>query len=46
MTHIDSFSGPSCFCTGLHAAGFNTLIAIEHIQSCVGTYSYNHPKYI
>lgn len=37
MTHIDCFSGPGGFCTGLHAAGFNTLIAIEHIQSCVDT---------
>lgn len=44
MTHIDCFSGPGGFCTGLHAAGFNTLIAIEHIQSCVDTYSYNHPE--
>lgn len=44
MTHIDCFSGPGGFCTGLHAAGFNTLVAIEHIQSCVDTYSYNHPE--
>lgn len=44
MTHIDCFSGPGGFCTGLHAAGFDTLIAIEHIQSCVDTYSYNHPE--
>lgn len=44
MTHIDCFSGPGGLCTGLHAAGFNTLIAIEHIQSCIDTYSYNHPE--
>ena len=31
MTHIDCFSGPGGFCTGLHAAGFYTLIAIEHM---------------
>lgn len=43
-THIDCFSGPGGICTGLHAAGFDTLIAIEHIRSCVDTYSANHPE--
>jgi len=43
-THIDCFSGPGGICTGMHAAGFETLIAIEHIQSCVDTYSVNHPE--
>lgn len=44
LTHIDCFSGPGGFCTGLHAAGFDTKIAIEYIQSCVDTYSANHPE--
>lgn len=26
FTHIDCFSGPGGICTGLHAAGFETLI--------------------
>lgn len=43
LTHVDCFSGPGGFCTGLRAAGFNTLVAIEYIKSCVETYSKNHP---
>lgn len=43
LTHVDCFSGPGGFCTGLHAAGFETLVAIEYIKSCVDTYSQNHP---
>lgn len=43
-THVDCFSGPGGICTGLHAAGFKTLVAIEHIKSCVDTYSANHPE--
>lgn len=42
-THIDCFSGPGGICTGLHAAGFETKVAIEYIKSCVDTYSKNHP---
>lgn len=44
FTHIDCFSGPGGICTGLHAAGFETKIAIEYIKSCVDTYSANHPE--
>ena len=44
LTHIDCFSGPGGICTGFHAAGINTLIAIEQIKSCVDTYSANHPE--
>lgn len=44
ITHIDCFAGPGGICTGLHAAGFNTLVAIEYIQSCCDTYSANHPE--
>ena len=44
LTHIDCFSGPGGICTGMHAAGFDTKIAIEYIQSCVDTYVANHPE--
>lgn len=44
FTHVDCFSGPGGFCTGLHAAGFETKVAIEYIKSCVDTYSANHPE--
>lgn len=44
LTHVDCFSGPGGFCTGLHAAGFDTKVAIEYIKSCVDTYSANHPE--
>lgn len=44
FTHIDCFSGPGGICTGFHAAGLKTLIAIEYIKSCVDTYSANHPE--
>lgn len=43
FTHIDCFAGPGGFCCGLHAAGFNTLVAIECIKDCVDTYTKNHP---
>ena len=44
FTHIDCFSGPGGICTGLHAAGFETKVAIEYIESCVDTYKANHPE--
>ncbi len=44
FTHVDCFSGPGGICTGFHAAGFKTLVAIEYIKSCVETYSTNHPE--
>lgn len=44
ITHIDCFAGPGGICTGLAAAGFDTKVAIEYIQSCCDTYSMNHPK--
>lgn len=44
FTHVDCFAGPGGICTGLHASGFETLIAIEYIQSCCDTYSANHPN--
>lgn len=43
-THIDCFSGPGGICTGMHAAGFDTKVAIEFIESCCETYRANHPK--
>lgn len=44
MTHIDCFAGPGGICTGLHAAGMDTLVAIEYIESCCQTYQANHPE--
>ena len=44
FTHVDCFSGPGGICTGLHAAGFETKVAIEFIESCVETYKKNHPE--
>lgn len=44
FTHIDCFAGPGGICTGLHAAGFETLVAIEFIESCCDTYKKNHPE--
>ena len=44
FTHIDCFAGPGGICTGFRAAGIKTLVAIEHIKSCVETYSANHPE--
>ena len=43
-THIDCFSGPGGICTGMHAAGFETKVAIEFIKSCCETYKANHPE--
>lgn len=44
ITHIDCFAGPGGICTGLAAAGFQTLVAIEYIKSCCETYAANHPN--
>ena len=44
FTHIDCFAGPGGICTGLAAARFDTRVAIEYIESCVQTYSANHPS--
>ena len=44
LTHIDCFAGPGGICTGLHAAGMQTLVAIEYIKSCCETYMTNHPE--
>lgn len=44
MNHIDCFSGVGGICTGMHAAGFQTLVAIERVKSCVDTYRVNHPE--
>lgn len=44
LTHIDCFAGPGGICTGLAAAGFHTLVAIEYIKTCCETYSANHPE--
>lgn len=44
FTHVDCFAGPGGICTGLTAAGFQTLVAIEYIKTCCDTYSANHPE--
>lgn len=44
VTHIDCFSGVGGICTGFHAAGINTLAAIECVKSCVDSYSANHKE--
>lgn len=44
FTHIDCFAGPGGICTGMTAAGFQTLIAIEYVKSCCDTYRANHPE--
>ena len=44
LTHIDCFAGPGGICTGLSAARYNTLVAIEYVKSCCETYSTNHPE--
>ena len=44
ISHINCFAGPGGICTGLHAAGFDTMVAIEYIKSCCETYSANHPE--
>lgn len=44
LTHVDLFSGPGGFCTGLRAAGFRTLAAVEKVEDCVKTYRANHPE--
>ena len=43
ITHIDCFAGPAGICTGLAAARFKTLVAIEYVKSCCDTYMANHP---
>ena len=42
INHIDCFSGPGGICTGFKAAGINTIVAIEKVESCVETYKANH----
>lgn len=41
FTHIDCFAGPGGICTGLAAAGFHTLVAIEYIKTCCENYRYS-----
>lgn len=43
-THVDLFSGPGGICTGFKAAGIQTLLAVENVESCVDTYKKNHPE--
>jgi DNA (cytosine-5)-methyltransferase 1 len=43
LTHIDLFAGPGGVSTGFRAAGITTIAAVEKVQSCVETFSRNHP---
>jgi DNA (cytosine-5)-methyltransferase 1 len=44
ITHIDLFSGAGGIATGFKAAGINTVMAVEYVDSCCETYSANHPE--
>src|SRR4051794_8465485 len=44
LTHVDLFSGPGGFCTGLRAAGFRTATAVEVEANAAATYAANHPE--
>jgi DNA (cytosine-5)-methyltransferase 1 len=44
LTHIDLFAGPGGVSTGFRAAGITTVAAVEKVQSCVETFSRNHPN--
>jgi DNA (cytosine-5)-methyltransferase 1 len=44
LTHIDLFAGPGGVSTGFRAAGIATVAAVEKVQSCVETFSKNHPN--
>ena len=44
LRHIDCFSGVGGIATGFHAAGIQTVLAIEKIKTCVDTYTANHPN--
>ena len=44
LTHVDLFSGPGGFATGLHAAGIQTLAAVEIDRAAAATHRLNHPE--
>lgn len=44
ITHVDLFAGAGGIATGFHAAGLRTVAAVEYVDSCVETYSSNHPE--
>ncbi len=44
LTHIDLFAGVGGICTGFKAAGFETVVAVEHVDTCTETYLANHPE--
>jgi DNA (cytosine-5)-methyltransferase 1 len=44
LTHVDLFSGPGGFSTGLRAAGIQTLAAVECDAAASATHRLNHPE--
>jgi site-specific DNA-cytosine methylase len=44
LTHVDLFSGPGGFSTGLKAAGIQTLAAVECDAAAAATHRLNHPE--
>jgi DNA (cytosine-5)-methyltransferase 1 len=44
LRHVDCFAGVGGIATGFHAAGIETILAIEKVSSCVDTYRANHPN--
>jgi DNA (cytosine-5)-methyltransferase 1 len=44
LTHVDLFSGPAGFATGLRAAGIQTYAAVEIDQAAAATHRLNHPE--
>ncbi len=46
LTAVEVFAGPGGLGLGLRAAGFEVLVAIEKVASCVETYQRNHPNTI
>lgn len=44
FTAVEAFTGPGGLSLGLHSAGFETIVAIEKVESCVATYRRNFPN--
>ena len=42
--HVDLFAGPGGITTGFKAAGIDTVLGVEYVQSCYDTFRANHPE--